>query len=642
MVLGVGLTPPAGAKQLAEQFGVELEPHGFCKTEPTNPIETTRPGIFVSGAFRGPMDIPEAVMTASGAGALRVSCSAPTGVGSWAKSGCTREERDVRRRRPGRGVRLPLRRQHRPGGERPLRWSSTPRPCPRRSRRGGPLHLLHRLRRRSRTPSGRRGSTAWWSPPAPPGRTSRCSATRCAKAGINQYFFDMANIREHCSWVHSKEKEEATQKAKDIVRMSVARAAHLEPLQEFDLPVNKTALVVGGGLAGMTSALSLAEQGFEVYLVEKESELGGMARRLHYTLDGLDVQAYLRELMRKVYRHPQIHVSPTPTITEVTGYVGNFVTTVQVRGPGPEIKHGATIIATGADEYRPTEYLYGQDDRVLTQLELEERIAGGDERLRGAQSLVMIQCVGCRQEDRNYCARICCSQADQERAEAQGAQPGAWTSTSSSATCGPTGSARTTTARRRTGTSGSFATSRRTSPRWRRSEEDGRQVLRVTVHRPDPGQEARHRRRCLALSVAVVPSPGSAGDRPPVQGVAEPGRLLPGSPRQAAAGRLRRRRRLPVRHGALSQAPLGDDQPGLRRRRPGADAAVAGHGHRLRLGVRGERERLRLLRRLHHGVHLRRHRVRTTRRAARRRRSTPCCARATGCATRSARPARSA
>ena len=129
------------------------------------------------------------------------------------------------------------------------------------------------------------------------------------EAGINQYFYEMANIREHCSWVHSKEKEEATEKAKDIVRMSVARTALLEPLQEFDLPVNKAALVVGGGVAGMTSALSLAKQGFEVYLVEKDKDLGGMARRIHYTLEGMDVQAYLGDLIKKVYRHPLIHVS---------------------------------------------------------------------------------------------------------------------------------------------------------------------------------------------------------------------------------------------------------------------------------------------------------------------------------------------
>jgi heterodisulfide reductase subunit A len=231
------------------------------------------------------------------------------------------------------------------------------------------------------------------------------------EAGINQYFFDMANIREHCSWVHSKEQADATKKAKDIVRMSVARTSMLEPLDEFSLPVNKAALVVGGGVAGMTSALTLAEQGFQTYLIERASDLGGMARRIHTTIEGLDVQAYLNDLKKKTYRHQLIRVITDATITDVSGYVGNFVTKVKSKGRVQTLKHGAAIIATGADEYKPTEYLYGQDARVMTQLELEEKIIGGDEQVREARSVVMIQCVGCRQEDRNYCSRVCCSGA---------------------------------------------------------------------------------------------------------------------------------------------------------------------------------------------------------------------------------------
>ncbi|MDH3799197.1 MAG: 4Fe-4S dicluster domain-containing protein, partial [Desulfobacterales bacterium] len=227
----------------------------------------------------------------------------------------------------------------------------------------------------------------------------------------NQYYFEMANIREHCSWVHSKEKEDATEKAKDITRMSVARACLLQPLQEIDLPVNKTALVVGGGIAGMTCALSIANQGHAVYLLEKDTDLGGTARRIHYTLDGMDVRAYLNDLVRQVYQHPSIQVYTDATITEATGYVGNFVTRVKSERGDSEIKHGAAVIAVGADVYKPTEYLYGEDDRVMTNLELEERIANGEEKLINSQNLVMIQCVGCRQEDRNYCARICCNQS---------------------------------------------------------------------------------------------------------------------------------------------------------------------------------------------------------------------------------------
>ncbi|MCF6179703.1 MAG: FAD-dependent oxidoreductase, partial [Geopsychrobacter sp.] len=233
----------------------------------------------------------------------------------------------------------------------------------------------------------------------------------CREAGINQYFFEFANIREHCAWVHSKDKENATQKAKDIIRMSVARAAHLQPLQEFELPVNKAALVIGGGLAGMTSALNIAEQGFEVYLIEQDSDLGGMARKIHYTLDGMDIQGHLNALVRKVYRHPSIHVSTDAKITDVTGYIGNFVTKVSTAGRNKQIEHGIAIVATGAKEHRPTEYLYGSDERVMTQLELEGEITAQSARVSAAQSLVMIQCVGCRDEDRNYCSRVCCGES---------------------------------------------------------------------------------------------------------------------------------------------------------------------------------------------------------------------------------------
>jgi heterodisulfide reductase subunit A len=229
------------------------------------------------------------------------------------------------------------------------------------------------------------------------------------EGGINPYYFEFANIREHCSWVHSKEKEVATQKAKDIVRMSVARTALLEPLQEFDLPVDKRALVVGGGVAGMTSGLSLANQGFDVCLVEKDKDLGGMARRIHSTLEGVDVQAYLKDLIQKVYRHPSLHVTTDATITEASGYVGNFITKVRSNGTVKEIRHGIAIIATGAEEYKPTEYLYGKDERVSTQLELGEKIANKDQKVINSQSMVMIQCVGCRNEERNYCSRVCCS-----------------------------------------------------------------------------------------------------------------------------------------------------------------------------------------------------------------------------------------
>ncbi len=411
VVLSVGLNHPDDVEALANKFGIELDSYGFCKTNPVNPIETSRPGIFVSGAFQGPIDIPESVMTASGADALSSQLLA------YRRGKLNREreyppERDVSGEEPRVGVFV----CH--CGANIGRVVDVPSVVEYASTLDNVVHAQESIFACS-TDSARqiadtireKGLNRVVVAACTPRTHEPLFRDTCREGGINPYFFEMANIREHCSWVHSREQKDAAQKAKDIVRMSVARTAFLEPLQEFELPVDKRGLVVGGGLAGMTSVLSLANQGFEVYLVEKDIDLGGMARRIHYTLEGLDVQAYLGGMIRKVYRHPSIHVSTDATITEASGYIGNFTTKVKSGGMVKEIHHGITIIATGAEEYKPTEYLYGEDDRVLTLLELEEQIAKGEGRVTNSQSLVMIQCVGCREEDRNYCSRVCCSQA---------------------------------------------------------------------------------------------------------------------------------------------------------------------------------------------------------------------------------------
>jgi len=411
VVLSIGLNPPADYEELAETFGIELESHGFCKTDPVNPIEASRPGIFISGAFQGPMDIPESVISASGAEAL---CGELLDHrrGKLAQKRIYPPERDVSNEEIRIGVFV----------------------CRCGANIGAVVDVPSVVDYASALPDvvyaqeqlfscatsyiqeiadlvKEKGLNRLVIAACTPLNLEPTFRDALREAGINQYFLEMANIREHDSWVHSKEPEEATEKAKDLVRMSVARASLLEPLQEIELPVNRTGLVVGGGIAGMTSALSIANQGHDVYLVEKDTNLGGMARRLYYTLEGLDVQAYLQELVHKVYQHPLVHVLTNAVITEATGYVGNFITKVKSDRGVTEIQHGAAVIAIGAEEYKPTEYLYGKDDRVLTLLELEEKIFKKEERLVNAQSLVMIQCVGCRNEDRNYCSRVCCSQA---------------------------------------------------------------------------------------------------------------------------------------------------------------------------------------------------------------------------------------
>lgn len=411
VVLSVGLNPPADVKGMVRKFGIELNPHDFCKVNPVNPMETTMPGIFVSGAFQGPIDIPESVFSASGAGS---QCGELLDHrrGKLTKERIYPPEKDVSKEEPRIGVFV----CH--CGANIGRIVNVP------STVEYALTLPNVVYAQEQLFSCATNSAKEITDMTKEKGLNRVIVAACSprtleplfrdtlrEAGINQYYYEMANIREHCSWVHPKEKEDATKKAKDIIRMSVARACHLEPLQEFDLPVNKAALVVGGGLAGMTCALSIANQGHEIHLVEKDPDLGGMARRIHYTLEGLDVQAYLRDLIRKVYQHPLIHVYTDAIITEATGYVGNFVTKVKSDRGVTEIKHGAAVIAIGAEVYKPTEYLYGKDDRVMTHLELEEQITKREERVINAESLVMIQCVGCRQEDRNYCSRICCSES---------------------------------------------------------------------------------------------------------------------------------------------------------------------------------------------------------------------------------------
>jgi heterodisulfide reductase subunit A len=411
VVLSVGLNPPSEAQSLADEFGIKLNAHDFCDTNPANPMETSRPGVFISGAFNGPTDIPESVFMASGASS---QCGEML---DYRRGKLTEEkvfpaERDVSKEPPRIGVFV----CH--CGANIGRIVNVPSTVEYALTLPNVVYAQEQLfscasnsAREITDITKEKGLNRVVIAACSPRTLEPLFRETLREAGINQYYFEMGNIREHNSWVHSKEKEDALDKAKDIIRMSVARAAHLAPLKEFDLPVNKEALVVGGGIAGMTCALSIANQGHEVHLLEKESNLGGMALKVHETLEGLDVQAYLQDLIKKVYAHPSIHVYTDASILEAAGYVGNFTTRVKSERGIREIKHGAAVIATGANVYKPTEYLYGTDDRVMTHLELEERVHNGDEKIKNAKNLVMIQCVGCRNEDRNYCSRICCGES---------------------------------------------------------------------------------------------------------------------------------------------------------------------------------------------------------------------------------------
>ncbi|MBS4026960.1 MAG: CoB--CoM heterodisulfide reductase iron-sulfur subunit A family protein [Clostridia bacterium] len=508
VVLSVGLNPPADVKGLAAKFGIELNAHGFCKTNPANPMETSRPGIFMSGAFQGPMDIPEAVFTASGAGA-QIGELLAYRRGQLAQERTYPTERDVTDEEPRVGVFV----------------------CHCGANIGRVVDIPATVEQVLNLPNVVYAQEQLFSCATNSGKEiadmikeknlNRVVVAACTprtheplfrdtlrEGGINQYFYEMANIREHCAWVHSKEKEAATQKAQEIIRMSVARACNLEPLGEYDLSVNKKALVVGGGISGMTSALSIANQGHDVYLVEKERDLGGMARRIHYTLEGLDVKTYLDDLIRKVYQHPLIHVYTEAAITEAAGYVGNFLTKVKSERRVAEIKHGVAVIAIGADVYQPTEYLYGEVDRVMTHLELEEKIANREERLINSESLVMIQCVGCRNEDRNYCSRICCSQSIKNALKLKEINPqlDIYILFRDIRTYGY----KEDYYREAANKDVKFIRYEpHDKPQVKAVQEGGRRVLRVTVTDPILGQQLEIDADALALAAAVIPSAAS-------------------------------------------------------------------------------------------------------------------------------------
>ncbi|MHC1635149.1 MAG: hydrogenase iron-sulfur subunit [Candidatus Methanospirareceae archaeon] len=230
----------------------------------------------------------------------------------------------------------------------------------------------------------------------------------CEEAGLNPYLFEFVNIREQASWVHMHEPEKATEKAKDLIRMGVAKAALLEPQEEMTMEVERKALVIGGGVAGMTAALSIASRGFDVYLVEKEAELGGLVRNLYKLYPtNQNADEILESMIKKVKANKKIHLYTSATVKDISGYIGNF--NVQVERANKEISSftvGTIIVATGAKEFEPSSYRYGEHKNIITQLQLEKKLR--EKALGEIDRVVMIQCVGARGEELSYCGRICC------------------------------------------------------------------------------------------------------------------------------------------------------------------------------------------------------------------------------------------
>jgi len=235
----------------------------------------------------------------------------------------------------------------------------------------------------------------------------------CEEAGVNRYLFEMANIRDQCSWAHMHEPEKATEKAKDLVRMAVAKAHLLKPLEEPEIDVAPSALIIGGGISGMTAALCLANQGFKVYVVEKEPELGGMLRRIYKLYPSMeDASEGLSRIVNSVRSNKSINVLTSTVVKQVTGFIGNFEVVVErANGETMNFGVGTIIVATGAANFEPIGmYGYGEYDNVITQLQLEQLLKDGQ--LKKPEKVVMVQCVGAREEKgRAYCSRICCMNA---------------------------------------------------------------------------------------------------------------------------------------------------------------------------------------------------------------------------------------
>ncbi len=414
LVLSVGMCASDAVRQTVRRLRLRTDDCGFVITSPFNPLESSRRGVFVCGTASGPKDIPESVIQASGASSAVLALL----------GGFEPKQVSVERAAP-----IELRGEPTRIGVFVCRCginiastvdvpavveyaSALPKvahaqeflfACAKDSQKV----IAQAIREKRLTRVVVAACTPRTHEPLFQGTLDAC--------GLNPYLFEFANIREQCSWVHQRAPQQATEKAKQLVRMAVAKAARLEPLEKSKLGVNHTALVIGGGVAGLTAALDLAAQGYPVHIVEREAQLGGHIRKVRRTLNGESTDAFLKELISQVEASDRITVHLGKTVESVSGYVGNFKT--QLTGEAAPIEHGVVIVATGAKERVPNEYLYGQDHRVMTQTELEAYLADGHALTSrrfgtfGRLTVVMIQCVGSREPGHPYCSRICCGTA---------------------------------------------------------------------------------------------------------------------------------------------------------------------------------------------------------------------------------------
>jgi len=409
VVLSVGLETPGSLVDMAQRLGIELDGDHFVKTRSFQPVATSRDGIYVCGAFQEPKDIPYSVMESSAA-ANESKAVLSSARGTLVREKTFPAERDVSQEPPRVGVFVCNCGTNIGGIVNVPKVAEYARTLP------GVTYVEDNLftcsqdtQDKIREVIEREGLNRVVVAACTPRTHEPLFQETLRDAGLNKYLFEMANIRNQCSWVHSKEKDKATEKSMDLVRMAVARAQLIQPLPQPSISVDNKALVIGGGVTGMTAALGLADQGYPTYLVEQSKALGGNALKLIDTWQGEDVAENVADLVRKVTEHPLIEVYTDAAIQASEGFVGNFQTTISRSGSEILLKHGAVVVAVGAEELKPTEYLYGQDDRVLTHLDLDGAIKGNSPKVSSAQSAVFIQCVGSREPDRPYCSKVCCT-----------------------------------------------------------------------------------------------------------------------------------------------------------------------------------------------------------------------------------------
>jgi heterodisulfide reductase subunit A-like polyferredoxin len=429
VVLSSGMEMAASTRELADRLGVEVDHNGFCSTVQYDPLQTSREGFYAAGPFREPKDIPESLLEASGA-AAQAGAMLRSARGSLTREAEFPPERDIAAENPRIAV-FVCHCGSNIGG-----YLDVPQVAEYAKDLPGVIHAEDTLYACSQD------SVAQITEKVKELGANRVVIASCTplthepvfrnslrSAGLNPYLLDMANIRNQCSWVHSHDWDTATGKAKDLVRMSTARASMLHSLANSEIPVQRGALVIGGGAAGMEAALALANQGFPVDLVERDSELGGALRHMHYGLDDFGVQAaippqgqdqfikpqlYLDQLVERVEGHPAVSLHLNAELIDSQGFMGNFSSTIAYsdRNEVIEVCHGATVVCVGGVEYRGDEYAYGTDPRITTQQQFEAVLSDGEADTEGESGLpnevVMIQCVG--PADR-YCGRICCTSA---------------------------------------------------------------------------------------------------------------------------------------------------------------------------------------------------------------------------------------